>query len=146
MRRTRPAARMAAARSPKVTAARYATVAASLPAGIPAPAAVLVDTGQRQRMQRLHQQRPQARHRRGQVRAHPPGDAAGPEEAVVPGAFRHTRRKRSAERSIRPVLNVVSAKLTSSFAGVAAPASVIVATVRSSLARFGSTALGRLVY
>jgi hypothetical protein len=43
----------------------------------------------------------------------------------------------AAERSIRPVLNVVSAKLTTSFAGAAAPASVIVATVRSSLARLG---------
>jgi hypothetical protein len=38
----------------------------------------------------------------------------------------------AAERSIRPVLNVVSAKLTSSFAGLTAPAPVIVATVRSS--------------
>jgi hypothetical protein len=38
----------------------------------------------------------------------------------------------AAERSIRPVLIVVSAKLTSSFAGVAAAAPVIVATVRPS--------------
>ena len=62
---------------------------------IPAPAAVLIDTGHRQRMQRLQQQGPQARHRRGQVSAHPPGDAGGPEKAVVSGAFRHTQRERS---------------------------------------------------
>jgi hypothetical protein len=37
----------------------------------------------------------------------------------------------AAECSIRPALNVVSAKLTSSYAGVAAPAPVIVTTVRS---------------
>jgi|GEM_PF-1709805 len=62
--------------------------------GIPAPA-MLIGTGDRQRMQRLHQQGPQARHGRGQVSAHPPGDAGGSEKAVVPGAFRHARRKRS---------------------------------------------------
>jgi hypothetical protein len=62
--------------------------------GIAAPATVLIDAGHHQRMQRLHQQRPQPRHRRGQVRAHPPGDAGRPEQAVVPRAFRHTRRKR----------------------------------------------------
>jgi hypothetical protein len=43
----------------------------------------------------------------------------------------------AAERSIRPVLNVVSAKLTNSLAGVSAPATIIVATIWSSLARFG---------
>jgi len=60
--------------------------------GIPAPATVLIDTGHRQRVQRVHQQGPQGRHRRGQVSAHPPGDAGGPEKAVVPGVFRQTRR------------------------------------------------------
>ena len=59
--------------------------------GIAAPATVLIDVGHRQRMQRLHQQGPQAGHRRGQVSAHPPGDAGGPEKTVVPGAFRHQR-------------------------------------------------------
>jgi hypothetical protein len=46
----------------------------------------------------------------------------------------------AAERSIRPVAvayrSAVSVKLTSSFAGIAAPGSVIVVIVRSSLARF----------
>jgi hypothetical protein len=63
--------------------------------GIPAPAAVLIDTSHRQRMQRLHQQGPQSGHRRGQVSAHPPGNAAGPEKAIIRGLFRHTGHIRS---------------------------------------------------
>ena len=63
--------------------------------GIPAPATVLINTGHRQRMQRLHQQGPQPRNRRGQVPAHPPGHTGRPEKAIIRGIFRHTRHIRS---------------------------------------------------
>ena len=69
--------------------------------GIPAPATVLIDTGHRQRMQRLHQQGPQPRNRRGQVPAHPPGHTGRPEKAIICGIFRHTghiRSRRALER------------------------------------------------
>src|SRR5262249_56208141 len=51
--------------------------------GVGAPVAVLVDAGHRQGVKRLDEQRPQARHESGQVGAHLPGDAGGPEEAVI---------------------------------------------------------------
>ncbi len=101
-------------------------------------------------MQRLHQQRPQPRNRRGQVSAHPPRDAGRPEKAIVRGVFRHTghirscralnqtgrgriqiRRHRgtpgtrpgpldSGRRRPVTVQKVLPAKLTSSFSGSAA--------------------------
>src|SRR6202050_5085060 len=56
----------------------------------------------------------------------------------------------AAERSIRPVAVVyrsaVSVKLTSSFTGAAAPGSLIVAIVWSSLARFDRQACARLPF
>jgi hypothetical protein len=57
--------------------------------GILMPATVLIDTSHSQRMQRLHQRRPQSGHRQGQVGTHPPREAGGPEETVVPGAAGH---------------------------------------------------------
>jgi len=54
---------------------------------------------------------------------------AGPKRPSSPTPSGTADANAAAERSIRPVLNVVSVKLTSSFAGVATPASVI-ATVR----------------
>jgi hypothetical protein len=57
---------------------------------------------------------------------------AGPKKLSSPGPSGILDANAAAERSMRPVLNVVSAKLTSSFASVAALDPVIVATVRSS--------------
>ena len=140
MRRTRAAACLAAARSPKVIVARYAMVAASLRRD--PGAATGDDAGHGQRVQRLHQQGPQAGRRRGQLGAHPPGDAGGKGRRRFPGTPTHMQPL-DAERP--PDRFVVSVKLTSSFAGVAAPDSVI-ATVRSSPARFLSITPSRLIY
>ena len=104
IRRTRAAARSAAARSPKLTVVDVRRGGGEPAHRILTPAAVLVDPGHRERVQRLHQQRPQPGHRPGQVAADLPGHAGRPEETVVGGALRHAGhvgRRRSA-RSARP--------------------------------------------
>jgi hypothetical protein len=57
--------RMAAARSPKVNVEVRHGDGERADRILPAPATVLIDVGYRQRMQRLHQQGPQTRHRQG---------------------------------------------------------------------------------